>query len=238
MSRGSWHLSRTLDLLLPPTQKAGRSAAAEAEWRADRPGEYCMRCGASAAAESLTIHGCAHCRDRRVAWDGVWRLGAYQTPLSEWILQYKFRGGWAWGRWFGAQLASITPPRRDALVVPVPLHWSRRLLRGYDQAAMLARRFAAEQRLPFAHGLLRRRRRTRKQTELTSEAGRAQNVRRAFQVRPVDLTGWSVWLVDDVKTTGATAAACARLLRRAGAERVMLAVIAVADPKGADFQRR
>ena len=55
-------------------------------------------------------------------------------------------------------------------------------------------------------------------------------------IEPVDLSGWDVWLIDDVKTSGATLEACIRLLRKHGAGRVHVAVAAVADPKHGDFK--
>jgi predicted amidophosphoribosyltransferase len=57
-------------------------------------------------------------------------------------------------------------------------------------------------------------------------------------MKNIDLAGWRVWLIDDVKTSGATAGACARLLKKAGAARVNLAVMAVGDPRHAAFQRK
>ena len=225
-----------LDILLPPTQLTGDAAVALTDWAPSRPGEYCGRCGASVNAAAIGDDGCPHCRDERIAWHGLWRLGAYSDPLSTWIIDCKFHNAWAWGPWFGRQLGERAPAHEKAVVVPVPLHWWRRVRRGYDQSRLIAEGFARARGLPVAR-LLRRVRYTRQQSLLKAKAARKANVRGAFALRPVDLTGWTVWLIDDVKTSGATAHVCTRLLQRAGALRVNLAVAAVADPKRVDFQR-
>ena len=108
------------------------------------------------------------------------------------------------------------------VLAPVPLHRARLRQRGFDQAAWLARRVAARLRLRVAVGALARVRATRPQGDplVTSRAG---NVRGAFAVRRAGaVDGRDVLLVDDVFTTGATARACARLLRAAGAQSVSL----------------
>lgn len=212
---------------------------ATAGWAPDRAGDYCPRCGASAAGAAVTISGCPHCRGQRVWWNGVWRLGGYHAPLAGWIVDYKFHGQWVWGPWFGRRLAACAAGSRGdgpGIVTSVPLHWRRRMQRGYDQSSLIAREFARAMDLPCSP-LLIRRRRTAEQSHIHAHQQRWDNVRRAFAMRPVDLTGWTVWLIDDVKTTGSTARACCRLLRHAGAKRINLVVAAVADPRGADFQR-
>ena len=93
---------------------------------------------------------------------------------------------------------------------------------------------------PLRHrfaGVLRRQRRTVAQSTIQAQHERLANVRGAFVPHPVDLTGWTVWLVDDVKTTGATARECCRLLRAGGAERVNLVVLAVAEPQTGDMRQ-
>jgi ComF family protein len=234
-------ISKFIDELLPNMEPVGDAACEEEAWEADEPGTYCRRCGASAAAEAQTLSGCPHCRGKKaLGWDGVWRLGAYKQPLSRWIIGMKFRRAWGWAEWFGKRLAGQVVSKGNGggneVVVPVPLHWSRRMGRGYDQAGLVAEAFAKARGLPVAR-LLRRTRKTGPQSDLHNHAARLRNVRRAFAIERVDLRGVTVWLIDDVKTSGATAKACAKLLRAAGAERVNLAVIAVADPHGSDFER-
>lgn len=110
----------------------------------------------------------------------------------------------------------------DTLVLPVPLHWSRLWRRGYNQAALLSAPVAGALRLDHAVDLLRRVRRTRSSRGL-GRAARERNVRGAFALdagRAGMLRGRPVLVVDDVLTTGATAAAISRLLRSAGATRV------------------
>ncbi len=94
--------------------------------------------------------------------------------------------------------------------------------------------------MAHAHGwpcvkLLRRTRYTAPQSTL-SKTQRAQNVRGSLTHEPVDLTGWEVWLVDDVKTSGATLTACCQMLRKTGAAKIHIAVAAVADPGGQRFK--
>jgi len=222
-----------IDSLLPDAEHVGRRVADAAGWRPDPVDEYCGRCGATVAPEAVTETGCPHCRGQRLAWDGAWRLGAYEPPLGLWVRRMKFGGMWRWGEWFGDRLAEAVipgPPKTPNVVIPVPLHWTRRVRRGFDQAAMIAERLARARGWPVAP-LLRRTRRTQPQSLIRSKAGRSENVRGAFEMQPVDLAGWTVWLVDDVKTSGATMSQCARLVRHAGAERVEVAVAAVAGPR-------
>ena len=106
--------------------------------------------------------------------------------------------------------------------MPVPLHWTRLLRRGYNQSEMLARALAQRYPgLPVRTDVLRRARRTRSQTSL-SAAQRKKNLRGAFAASPL-VEGLSVLLVDDVATTRATLGACARALKRRGAKRVYAA---------------
>lgn len=113
-----------------------------------------------------------------------------------------------------------------AMLVPVPLHPRRRRERGFNQSELLAREIARRTGTLVVPGALVRRQDTRPQTGLSAAARRA-NVKDAFAVRQrARIAGRCVVLIDDVFTTGATAQACARVLREAGALDVRLLTLA------------
>jgi len=118
---------------------------------------------------------------------------------------------------------------RDAdIIAPVPLHWTRFLMRRYNQSAELARGLGRLSGVPYQPSLLTRNKRTLSQAGLTGTA-RAKNVRGAFSVsrsRWSGLAGKRVLLVDDVLTTGATVNACAGVLLWAGAVAVDVLTVA------------
>jgi ComF family protein len=116
------------------------------------------------------------------------------------------------------------------IIVPVPLNRLRLLSRRFNQAAILAKTLSKLSKLPMDPSVLRRMRSTASQVGL-SQAQRRRNVAGAFGVprnRRASVSGKRVLLVDDVITTGATAAACARALKRAGAIRVDVVALAIA----------
>lgn len=227
----SWW-QNAIDAIVPPIEPMCDPAASDADWQPDLANpdvHYCYRCGISTGFGEATETGCANCRNERKLWDMVWRLGAYTEPLSDWVVSYKFGGAWGWGPWFGQRLAEITPTLDESsIVVPVPLHWYRRLSRGYDQAAILAESFAQAKGVLYAP-ILRRIKFTRPQTHAKSKSQRLKNIGNVFEMAPVDLSGYTVWLVDDVLTTGATLERCIKALRPGKPARINVAVIAVRD---------
>jgi predicted amidophosphoribosyltransferase len=111
-------------------------------------------------------------------------------------------------------------------VLPIPHHWSERFTRAHNPAATLARVLARRLHVPAGEHILRKARRTPPQTTLTATQRRT-NVRGAFIVRrPAVVAGTTVLLVDDVLTTGSTSHEAAKVLRRAGVARVVVAVLA------------
>jgi ComF family protein len=190
---------------------------------------WCERCGAPqgvAPAPPVPVT-CGPCRAEPPGWDWA-RAGAeYQGVVRDAIHALKFEGRRALARPLAALVLEQAGGQGDpagAVLVPVPLGHARERERGFNQAALVAERLAAGLRLPVRPGWLARVRATAPQSDLGAAERRA-NVRGAFAAAPA-VAGRSVIVVDDVLTTGATAAECTRALRAAGAARV--GVLAVA----------
>ncbi len=224
--------------LFPQHRDVELQLAAAKGWQPDCPDAYCSRCGATCSPQAVTERGCPFCVNKPIAWDRVVRLSAYVEPMDRWIRLMKFSQEWTWADWAGLSLAEAIGEVHSTrtAVVPVPMHLYRRMHRGYNQSEIIAGTLAKARGWPMA-SLLRRVKHTKPQTRV-SPSSRADNIRGSFTVRNIDLSGWNIWLVDDVKTSGATARICTRLLKKAGARSVSLAVMAVGDPKGTDFQRK
>lgn len=191
----------------------------------------CPRCASHVAR--IDPSGCAQCRDAKLRFDAAIRLGDYQEVLRRAILRTKQSYEQALAKSLADVLASHRNDELQRLnvdvVVPIPMHWRRRLSRGHNSAAVLAERIACSLGKPLAEFILIRRRYTRPQFDLPP-GGRWDNVRGAFRVKPhADLPGARVLLVDDILTTGATSSEVAKTLRKAGASFVAVCVLARAE---------
>lgn len=194
------------------------------------PFAMCPRCAGTAGPYAHVDSGCTHCRGEHFSFEAAVRLGPYGGLLRDVVVRLKHSSGEGLAENLAAVWADYAGERLRALdaevVVPVPLHWWRRLSRGYNQSEALARTLAERLGLPVLPGAVRRIRATPMQTR-QSPTQRRVNVRGAFRARggPA-LRGKSVLLVDDVMTTGSTCNEAAKALREAGAARVVVAVLA------------
>jgi ComF family protein len=194
---------------------------------------FCDRCGVPVEGGHSV---CERCATTDPPFDWSQALGQYQGTLRRAIHRLKYEGRTALAEPLGMLLArSLDVPASPLLsekhpgfdaVVPVPLHPFRLRQRGFNQAELLARVVARERGWPLDGRGLQRIRPTRTQTHLTLDARRA-NIEGAFATRtPLSFERKSVLLVDDVLTTSATLAECARVARNAGATRVCVVALA------------
>jgi ComF family protein len=190
-------------------------------------------CGCGVPLPSPSTAACGRCRRNLSPFARGASLGPYDGSLRVVIHELKYRGR----RRAAAPLAELLgrePRVRDVLrgadvLVPVPLHPRRRRERGFNQAELLAVELGRRAAIPVSPGSLVRRIDTSSQAGLTAARRRA-NVTGAFAVRHQSrVAGRVIVLVDDVYTTGATARACARALRAAGAVEVRLVTVARVD---------
>lgn len=190
----------------------------------------CPRCASTIGPHTNLEGGCPRCRQVSLAFDRALRLGPYQGLLRDVVLRLKHASGEglaeAMGDLWAAQMAGPLKALEADLVIPIPLHWRRYLIRGYNQSEALASRLAANLRLPCRPRWLRRIRATPRQN-LQPLGARGPNVRGAFAVPAgLKLQGQTILLIDDVMTTGSTASEAARVLRSCQPARIVVGVLA------------
>ena len=211
-----------VDTVLPPTDDTARFSDLTF---LDDP--CCASCGYPFDHQTVGLAAydlqCGSCLARRPAFATARSAFQYDDQSRPMILSFKHGGQTDRLESFAAQMQRAG---RVALVeadflLPVPLHRLRLIRRRYNQSALLARALSKRTHVPVCTTALLRTKRTPSQGGL-SAVGRRRNVSGAFTVAdPGTIKDKRLILIDDVMTTGATLNACARVLKRAGAARLL-----------------
>ncbi len=188
---------------------------------------FCRRCGAPLAE---SVSPCQWCQKREFNFSGVRILSIFVGKTQDIIHQFKYSGKKSIGRRLGGMLAELLRDDdrmiKADMIVPVPLHRSRKRERGYNQSQIIAQSLGDALKIEVREDILTRWKWTKVQTKL-DPIQRIENVDGAFRVvKAEDLKDKKVVLVDDVLTTGATANSCANTLTEGGAKSVFVAVAA------------
>lgn len=186
---------------------------------------HCPRCAIPTPSGEI----CGHCLAKLPHFDATLAAYRYEFPLDKLVQSFKYGQRLALGAYFGQQLVALSKNIVADLIIPLPLHPERLRARGFNQALEIARPVSKALSLPIDASSCCRIRNTPAQTNLAWR-DREKNIRGAFHCS-ADFSGKRIILVDDVMTTGASLAGCARTLKLHGAAEVTLLVVARALPK-------
>ena len=191
---------------------------------------YCRVCGGDVSEYAAMPTGCGGCQNDKIHFDAIARAGVYETVLRDMILAFKFNDRTEMGGCLcmlaNSALQGSGFASQIDFFVPVPLHWRRQFMRGYNQSLLICKGLSHPTAKISTD--LARIRYTQRQFNL-SHAKRRRNVAGAFAPRKGHpFKGSNICLVDDISTSMATLNECAKTLKQAGADKVFALVAAVA----------
>lgn len=189
---------------------------------------FCPACGGE---NDGIFEICPKClKEEQRPWHIAVSVANYKSPIADMIKDLKYNSKTYYAKTLGLLAAEIWGKNNISVdcVCPIPMHWTRRFLRGYNQSELVAKVFSEKTGIPFSN-LLKRIRKTPKQANLSREE-RKKNLKGAFKIveseRAKIKTG-SILLLDDVLTTGSTLeSACLTLLESGACGKINILVIA------------
>jgi ComF family protein len=191
-------------------------------------GARCFKCGKPVKEEQ---EYCQECAVRPRMYDQGRGIFLYDSIMKRSLIRYKYYGSREYGDFYARamyvyarkEIAGWNPD----LIVPVPLYWRKRRMRGFNQAAYLAQRLGEYTGIPVDETVVKKIRRTRSQKKL-SGAERRNNLKGAFLVTK-KVQGLKVLVIDDVYTTGSTMDAMAACLKEGEAKAVCFLTVCTGE---------
>lgn len=225
-----------LDLLFPrrcavcdePTDRLGEGVCKNCAGRIVyiKP-PFCMKCGKQ--LREAKGEYCEDCLKKKHLYLQGTALYEYGS-MADSLFRFKYAGRQEYALFYGKELCErkgkwLSALKPDALI-PVPIHSSRKRMRGYNQAELLAREVSKRTGIPLYTGLIGRIKKTLPQKELTDRE-RQNNLKRAFKILQNDVKLSTIVIIDDIYTTGSTIDAMAEVLKEAGIPNVYYMALAV-----------
>lgn len=189
----------------------------------------CISCGKN-DAENFGF--CSECFSKIIfineKFNNKFHIGRYEGPLKDAIIKYKYNGKKSYAKYFSALIERKIEDEKIEfdLIIPVPLHWKKEFLRGFNQSALIGNYISRKFNKKMYQNVLIKSKNTKSQTEL-SEKERRENVKDSFKLKNLEIIKDKVvLLIDDVYTTGATTEECKKILLKNGAKKVIIITIA------------
>lgn len=187
----------------------------------------CYKCGKKLAAEDVEY--CHDCVKTQHLYERGYGLYEYES-MKQSIYRFKYKNRREYAPFYAVEMKNrlsgeIRGMQADAFI-PIPLHKSKKRMRGYNQAELLARELGKQFDIPVLNDFLVRVRKTVPQKEL-NPIERQNNLKKAFKIDKNDVKLKTIILVDDIYTTGSTIDAAAEALLEGGAERIYYLSLAI-----------
>ena len=188
---------------------------------------YCLKCGKSVAPDAGAY--CFDCTLRKHGFDQAVSLFDYKSVAMS-LYRFKYKGRREYADYYGERLATVLGKQilswKPQAIIPVPIHASKRRMRGYNQAELVARSLSGYLSVPVETEWIKRCKKTVPLKDL-SPLERQNNLKKAFIMRCNDVKLDTIVILDDIYTTGSTVDEMARLLRANGVFKIYVVTLAI-----------